>query len=707
VWGYTRRPHSLHSPLSPLLYTSSEPQNSPTSATALLTCALAGPAEFCADAGGWVEPAAAPAGGKKKKGGGGGAANGAANGAAANGAADGSPAPSAATTADAEADPVKAAKAAERKAAKLAEKEAKKARADAKAAKAAADAAARAAGGGAAAKRASKRAEADAKRAAEAAEAEAWVAAARATPAGARKAVGREMPKAYAPRAVEAGWYAWWEASGLFKPASDADPATTKAPFAMVIPPPNVTGSLHIGHALTNAIEDAVARWRRMSGRDVLWLPGTDHAGIATQTVVEKKVARERGATRHDLGREAFLEEVWAYVHEYGGRICEQQRRLGCSVDWSRYAFTMDEARSAAVREAFLKLHAKGLVYRDNRLVNWCCRLRTAVSDIEVDYVDVPRRALLSVPGHEGLVEFGVLTSFAYPLEGGAAGEELVVATTRPETMFGDAAVAVHPDDPRYKHLVGRRVVHPVNGRLLPVITDAELVDMSFGTGAVKITPAHDPNDFATGKRHGLEFYTILDDEGRINGNGTGAFAGQGRFTARATIVDFLKEKGLFRGTADNPMRLGLCSRSKDVIEPVLKPQWWVACGGMAAAAAAAARDGRLEVLPKEHEATWHRWLEGIRDWCVSRQLWWGHRIPAFYVCLGDEAEGERGAPGAPSERMDRWVVAADEAAARAEAEARFPGRPVELSQDEDVLDTWCVGRVICGFIFLIAARVH
>ena len=310
----------------------------------------------------------------------------------------------------------------------------------------------------------------------------------------------------------------------------------------------------------------------------------------------------------------------------------------------------------------------------------------TALAHAQVDYIDVPKRTMLTVPGYTELVEFGVLTEFAYPLEDGSG--EIVVATTRPETMLGDAAVAVHPEDPRYKHLHGRHVVHPVDGRRIPIICDADLVDMAFGTGAVKITPAHDPNDFVSGKKHGLEFINVFDDNGLINHNGR-QFAGQPRFKARVTVVEFLREKGLFRGVQDNPMRLGLCSRSKDVIEPVLKPQWWVNCKQMAADGCEAVRDGRLEIIPKDFESTWFRWLENIRDWCISRQLWWGHRIPAYYVSFDDEPEAQRGAPGAPSERMDRWIVAKTEEEAYVKARAKFPGRPVRLHQDEDVLDTW------------------
>lgn len=367
---------------------------------------------------------------------------------------------------------------------------------------------------------------------------------------------------------------------------------------------------------------------------------GTDHAGIATQTVVEKKLQRERGVTRHTLGREKFLEEVFKWKEQYGSTICSQLRRLGSSLDWTRERFTMDELLSKAVKEAFVVMHGRGLIYRENRLVNWCCKLKTAISDIEVDFVDLEGITLLKVPGYDEEVEFGVITSFAYPLEDGSG--EIVVATTRPETMLGDTAVAVHPDDPRYTHMVGKHVVHPFNGRRIPIIADGVLVDMSFGTGAVKITPAHDPNDFATGKRHSLEFINIFTEDGLVNAAGA-PFEGLKRFDGRKAVLAALDEKRLLRGKSPNPMRLGLCSRSKDVIEPLMKPQWWVSCAQMAADACDAARDGRLQIIPKEQEATWFRWLENIRDWCISRQLWWGHRIPAYYIKVEGEDSGEPG----------------------------------------------------------------
>eukprot|EP00899_Mesostigma_viride_P028366 jgi/Mesvir1/8714/Mv02646-RA.1 len=556
-----------------------------------------------------------------------------------------------------------------RKEAKLKEKEAKKERAAAKvAAKAAADAAAASGAGG----------EKKEKKNKTAALVNAEPEEIKVTPPGEKKDVSGEMPKAYNPKAVEEGWYAWWEKSGFFS----ANPASTKEKFVMVIPPPNVTGSLHLGHGLTNSIQDTLTRWHRMSGREALWVPGTDHAGIATQTVVEKKIMRDKKLTRHDLGREEFLKQVWAWKEQYGNTILSQLRRLGSSVDWDREVFTMDEKLSKAVLEAFVRMYEQGLIYRDNRLVNWCCTLRTAISDIEVDYITLEKRTEVHVPGYgSDKVEFGAIMSFAYPLEDGSG--EIVVATTRLETMLGDTAVAVHPEDPRYKHLHGKFLKHPFVDRRVPIICDAELVDMAFGTGAVKVTPAHDPNDFATGKRHGLEFINVMMDDGLMNAN-AGQFAGQRRFDARKTVKAALEALGLFRGVADNPMRLGVCSRTKDVIEPLIKPQWYVNCTDMAAKGAAAVREGKLQILPNIFEDVWFRWLDNIRDWCISRQLWWGHRIPAYYVNL----EGEPSLAMA-GEKSDRWVVGRTLEDANAAAAAKFPGKKFTLEQDPDVLDTW------------------
>ncbi|XP_009590918.1 valine--tRNA ligase, mitochondrial 1-like isoform X3 [Nicotiana tomentosiformis] len=501
------------------------------------------------------------------------------------------------------------------------------------------------------------------------------------TPLGEKKQLSRQMAKTYSPSAVEKSWYAWWEKSNFFV----ADPNSSKPAFVIVLPPPNVTGALHIGHALTAAIQDTIIRWRRMSGYNALWIPGMDHAGIATQVVVEKKIMRERNLTRHDIGRENFVSEVWNWKNEYGGTILKQLRRLGASLDWSRECFTMDEKRSKAVTEAFVRLSNEGLIYRAPRMVHWDCVLRTAISDIEVEYTDIKKKTHLKVPGYEEPVEFGVLTSFAYPLEGGLG--EIVVATTRIETMLGDTAIAIHPEDKRYCHLHGKFAIHPFNGRKLPIVCDEILVDMNFGTGAVKITPAHDPNDFEFGQRHKLEFINIFTDDGKINSNGGADFEGMPRFKARVAVAEALKEKGLYRDVKDNEMRLGICSRSNDVVEPLVKPQWFVNCKSMAKQALDAVMDDdnrKMEIIPKQYAAEWKRWLDNIRDWCISRQLWWGHRIPAWYVTLHDDKQKEFGVCD------DHWIVARNAEEARDLACRKFPGKAIlELSQDPDVLDTW------------------
>lgn len=494
---------------------------------------------------------------------------------------------------------------------------------------------------------------------------------------GEKKRLAPDMAKTYNPSVVETGWYEWWEKAGFFV----ADPAKKSLPFVIVIPPPNVTGALHIGHGLTCAVEDTIVRWHRMQGFNTLWVPGVDHAGISTQVVVEKRIMKEGGLTRHDLGREKFVEEVWKWKDDYGGRISKQLRRVGASLDWTRECFTMDAKRCKAVVEAFVRLHQQGLIYRAIRLVNWDSVLRTAISDVEVDYIDIKGKTLLKVPGYESPVEFGTLTSFAYPLEQGVG--EIVVATTRPETMLGDTAVAVHPDDDRFKHLHGKYVVHPFNGRRIPIICDAVLVDPTFGTGAVKITPAHDPNDFDVGKRHKLDFINIFTDDGKVNINGGQQFEGMPRFLARVAVLEALKSKGLYRKTENNDMRLAVCSRSNDVIEPMVKPQWFVDCGGMAKEACDAVRDGRLEIMPKHSEADWFRWLENIRDWCISRQLWWGHQIPAWYVTLEDDELLDFGAYN------DHWVVGRNQEEAEIQAKEKYPGKKYKLQQDPDVLDTW------------------
>jgi valyl-tRNA synthetase len=489
----------------------------------------------------------------------------------------------------------------------------------------------------------------------------------------------KEMPNAYNPPFVEASWYDWWEKSGFFK-ADNQD--TRREKFVIVIPPPNVTGALHLGHALTVSIQDCICRWRRMQGKNVLYLPGVDHAGIATQVVVEKMLYKETGKTRHELGREKFVEKVWEWKENYGQRIKNQLRRTGASLDWSRERFTMDEQLSRAVNEAFVRMYEKGIIYRDTKLVNWCCKLKTAISNIEVEHEEFDKPKKLSIPGHpeNKYYEFGMIWSFAYKVEN--SDQEIVVSTTRPETMLGDTAVAVHPDDERYKSLHGKYVIHPFNGRRIPIITDKVLVDPNFGTGAVKITPAHDPNDYECGKRHNLEFINIFTDDGHINENGA-PFQGMLRFEAREAVVKGLEEKGLFRGKEPHKLSIGKCSRSGDIIEPMLKPQWYLDCKNLAKLSVQKVKDGELKIIPEREKDTWYRWLENIQDWCISRQLWWGHRIPAYLVHIKGR-EIDRNV-------TESWVVARTREEAQKQAAQRFglPEEEIVLEQDEDVLDTW------------------
>ena len=510
------------------------------------------------------------------------------------------------------------------------------------------------------------------------------------TPKGEKKDLSAEMLPAYSPAAVECAWQDWWEAAGYYSAdPADADGVPQENKFVMVIPPPNVTGSLHLGHALTAAIQDTLTRWHRMRGDVTLYIPGTDHAGIATQSVVEKKLSKEQGITRHDLGREEFLKRVWQWKEEYGTRITTQLRFLGSSVDWSREAFTMDSNLSAAVTEAFVRFHESGILFRGTRLVNWSCALRSAISKIEVEPEEIKGRTYRSVPNHSrDKYEFGTLTSFAYKIadaDGNATDEEIVVATTRLETMLGDAAVAVHPEDPRYTHLHGRHVKHPFNGSLIPIVLDDVLVDMAFGTGAVKITPAHDQNDYLCGQRHNLPMTIIFNLDGSVNSEG-GRFEGMMRYDARIAVYQALEEMGMIRGKVDNPMTLSICSRSGDVIEPMLTPQWFVDCRNMAERAKESVRSGGLKILPKMHERTWFDWLDKVTDWCVSRQLWWGHRIPAYFATR----EGET-LDAADEANNDRWVVARSPEEARAKAAEMLscPAEQVHLEQDPDVLDTW------------------
>ncbi len=472
------------------------------------------------------------------------------------------------------------------------------------------------------------------------------------------------LDKVFDPAAIEPRLYAGWEASGAFS----ARPESTARPFTIMIPPPNVTGSLHIGHALDNTLQDVLIRWRRMQGRDALWQPGTDHAGIATQMVVERLLAEQKQPDRRAMGREAFLKRVWEWKAESGGTITRQLRRLGASLDWPRERFTMDEGLSAAVREVFVTLHRQGLIYRDRRLVNWDPKFQTAISDLEVESKEVK----------------GSLWHLRYPVEG-APGRFLVVATTRPETMLGDTAVAVHPDDARFKDLIGKRVILPLLGHAILVVAD-EYSDPEKGSGAVKITPAHDFNDFEVGRRHDLSMPSVLDAEGRVMLEEISAhfaaaegiadhdfvrgLAGQDRFAARKAIVARLEELELVEKIEPHTHMVPHSERSAVPIEPRLTIQWYVDAKTLAAPAIRAVESGQTVFSPKQFENTFFAWMRDIQPWCISRQLWWGHQIPAWYAPDGEV------------------FVAHTEAEALAAARAHF-GRDVALTRDEDVLDTW------------------
>ncbi|XP_029022067.1 valine--tRNA ligase, mitochondrial isoform X3 [Betta splendens] len=449
--------------------------------------------------------------------------------------------------------------------------------------------------------------------------------------------------------------------------------------FCMCIPPPNVTGTLHLGHALTVAVEDALVRWKRMQGYKVLWVPGCDHAGIATQTVVERRLLKEEGKCRQDFTREQFLQEVWKWKKEKGEEIYEQLRRLGASLDWSRARFTMDPGFSRSVSEAFVRLCDSGLIYRSEGLVNWSCFLESAISDIEVDTKELSGKTLMSVPGYENKIEFGTMYTFAYPVEG--QDREIAVSTTRPETMLGDVAVAVHPDDPRYLAVHGKQCRHPFTDRLLPIITDS-VVEMDLGTGAVKVTPAHDHTDFVLSQRNSLPRLMVIGENGTMTRLCGLWLEGVKRFDARQLVVDALVEKKLFRGERSHAMMLPICSRSGDIIEPLLKKQWFVRCDEMAKKAVQAVEDGHLEIIPHFYTKTWKNWLSNISDWCISRQLWWGHQIPAYRVVLANSTDHPEN---------DQWVWGRSKDEARQRAAVKFGANPedIVLSQDSDVLDTW------------------
>lgn len=473
----------------------------------------------------------------------------------------------------------------------------------------------------------------------------------------------RPLTKSYEPASFEGEIYRFWEQNDCFR-AEDQNAPGQKS-FSMVIPPPNVTGVLHMGHALTNTIQDILVRWRRMHGDNALWLPGTDHAGIATQAQVEKAIAKEgkgptgRPLSRHDLGREKFLERTWKWKEDHGSKITGQLKRMGSSLDWSRERFTMDEGLSEAVREVFVSLYQEGLIYRGERIINWCPRCQTALSDLEV--IPSDRK------GHFWHILYLVVDDRGNPImnpDGTRA--QLTIATTRPETLLGDTAVAVHPEDERYLHLHGKEVVLPLMGRTIPIITDV-YVDKEFGSGALKITPAHDFNDYDLGKKHGLPVISVMGKDGRISAEG-GAYAGLKYAEAREQVVQHLKDAGQLVKVEDHAHKVGLCQRCDSVAEPMISKQWFVKIEPLAKPAIEAVQTGKIEFVPKTWEKTYFEWMNNIRDWCISRQLWWGHQIPAWYC---NRCDGITVAKQAPS------------------ACEHCKAPKSELKQDEDVLDTW------------------
>ena len=447
-----------------------------------------------------------------------------------------------------------------------------------------------------------------------------------------------DLPTVYDPKSTEESIYKFWEDGGLFK----ADAKSDKPPYSIVIPPPNVTGVLHMGHALDETLQDILTRYHRMSGYETLWLPGTDHAGIATQNVVEKKL-REKGLSRYDLGREKFLEETWKWANQHKSAILDQCKRLGASFDRTRERFTFDEGCSKAVKEVFVRLYEKGLIYKGKYIVNWCPRCKSAISDVETEYV----------------TEQGHMWEISYPLKGESGA--IIVATTRPETIFGDVAIAVHPTDYKYSELIGKTVVIPLTGREIPIIAD-EYVDKNFGTGAVKITPAHDPNDYEVGKRHNLKPIWVIDEEGKMKACGEvpPELHGLDRYEAREKIIGMLSYKNFLLRTRDHEHNVGKCQRCGTTIEPLLSEQWFVKMEPLAKEAIAAVKDGRIKFVPERWEKNYLNWMENIRDWCISRQLWWGHQIPAYY-----------------HKKTGEMIV------------ARENPDPDNYIQDPDVLDTW------------------
>lgn len=457
--------------------------------------------------------------------------------------------------------------------------------------------------------------------------------------------MSKELSKTYSPREIEDKWYKIWEEKGYFNAQHNSE----KPGYSIVIPPPNVTGILHMGHMLNNAIQDTIIRYKRMTGFEALWMPGMDHAGIATQNKVERMLA-DQGTSKEEIGREEFLKKTWEWKEKHGGLITKQLRKLGVSLDWDRERFTMDEGLSEAVKEVFIKLYNEGLIYRGEYIVNWCPKDKTALADDEVDHEE----------------KNGKIWEIRYPVKD--SDEVFVIATTRPETMLGDTGVAVNPNDERYKHLIGKTVILPLMNREIPIVAD-EYVDMEFGTGVVKMTPSHDPNDFEVAKRTGLEFLNIFTEDAHINENG-GKYEGLERFTARKAILADLEEQGLLVGVKEHKNAVGHCYRCGTIIEPRVSTQWFVKMEPLAKRALEVVKNGQVQITPKRWEKVYYNWLENIRDWTISRQIWWGHRIPAYYAPDGTV------------------FVARNLEEAQAQAKEKF-GENIVLREETDVLDTW------------------
>ncbi|XP_026299461.1 valine--tRNA ligase isoform X1 [Apis mellifera] len=479
-----------------------------------------------------------------------------------------------------------------------------------------------------------------------------------------------DFPKTFNRKKIEHEWYHIWEKNDYFAPKNNK-----KIALKMLLPPPNITGTLHLGHALTVTIQDILARWYRMKGHSVVWIPGFDHAGIATQTMVEKYLFKTKGINKSDIGKDEFLSYIWQWKNEKENIIKSQLKALGASLDWSKEYFTMSKKHNNAVIEAIITLNNRNLLYRKKDLINWSPSLSSTISDIEIEHLYVTKKTQLQVPGYEKMITFGEIVHIAYPVKDSK--HEIIVATTRPETLFGDVAIAVHPDDERYAKYIGQQVWHTLRQTYIPIISDY-LVDKQFGTGAIKVTPAHDPLDYMIAKNHQLEIIEVIDKYGNITKAGK-QFEGLPRFIVREKILNELSNKGILKSISDHNMCIPLCSRTHDVIEYLLKEQWFIKCKNMAQKAIEAVKQGQLKIIPNTQEIFWYDYLNNIRDWCISRQVWWGHSIPAYYITIEGKTE---------------WIIARTENDAKIIVQNKY-GSDIKLYKDEDVLDTWFSSAIL------------